>query len=122
MPLNTPQVRQLDLQNIEWFIVTPENIEEVFAKLKDQRKDVVLFALTDDGYKAMSLNFAQIRELLNQQKAIIEAYKEYYNRTQDAIESQRSDYNKKLEDTIKNNSEEKSSGFNLNFLDMFKKE
>lgn len=122
VPLNTPQVRQLDLQNIEWFIVTPENIEEVFAKLKDQRKDVVLFALTDDGYKAMSLNFAQIRELLNQQKAIIEAYKEYYNRTQDAIESQRSDYNKKLEDTIKNNSEEKSSGFNLNFLDMFKKE
>ena len=124
VPLNTPQVRELDLQQIEWFIVTPENIEEVFAKLKDQRKDVVLFALTDDGYKAMSLNFAQIRELLNQQKAIIEAYKEYYDRTQDAIESQRSDYNKKLEDTIKNNTAGKStsSGFNLNFLDMFKKE
>ena len=122
VPLNTPQVRQLDLQNIEWFIVTPENVEEVFLKLKDQRKDIVLFALTDDGYKAMSLNFAQIRELLNQQKAIIEAYREYYNRTQEAIESQRSDYNKKLEDTIKNNSEEKSSGFNLNVLDMFKKE
>ena len=33
VPLNTPQVRQLDLQNIEWFIVTPENVEEVFLKL-----------------------------------------------------------------------------------------
>ena len=73
VPLNTPQVRELDLSKIEWFVVTPENIEEVFAKLQDQRKDIVLFALTDDGYKAMSLNFAQIRELLAQQQAIIKA-------------------------------------------------
>jgi hypothetical protein len=121
VPLNTPQVRELDLDQIEWFVVTPENIEEVFGKLADQRKDVVLFALTDDGYKAMSLNFAQIRELLAQQQAIIQAYKEYYNRTQTAIDSQREDYNKKLEETIKSKTTE-SSGFNLNFLSIFKKE
>ena len=121
VPLNTPQVRELDLDQIEWFVVTPENIEEVFAELADQRKDVVLFALTDDGYKAMSLNFAQIRELLAQQQAIIQAYKEYYNRTQTAIDSQREDYNKKLEETIKSKTTE-SSGFNLNFLSIFKKE
>jgi len=121
VPLNTPQVRELDLNQIEWFVVTPENIEEVFGKLADQRKDVVLFALTDDGYKAMSLNFAQIRELLAQQQAIIKAYKEYYNRTQEAIDNQREDYNKKLEDTIKSKKTD-TGGFNLNFLNMFKKE
>ena len=120
VPLNTPQVRELDLSKIEWFVVTPENIEEVFAKLQDQRKDIVLFALTDDGYKAMSLNFAQIRELLAQQQAIIKAYKEYYNRTQTAIDSQRDDYNKKLEDTLK--SKKTDNSFSLNFLNMFKKE
>ena len=122
VPLNTPQVRELDLANIEWFVVTPENIEEVFGKLADQRKDVVLFALTDDGYKAMSLNFAQIRELLSQQQAIIEAYKEYYNRTKDAIDNQRKDYNQKLEDTLKSKKTNSGSGFNLNFLNLFKKE
>ena len=120
VPLNTPQVRELDLEQIEWFVVTPENIEEVFGKLADQRKDIVLFALTDDGYKAMSLNFAQIRELLNQQQAIIEAYKEYYNRTKEAIDTQREDYNKKLEDTIK--SKKIDAGFSLDFLNIFKKE
>jgi hypothetical protein len=120
VPLNTPQVRELDLSKIEWFVVTPENIEEVFAELQDQRKDIVLFALTDDGYKAMSLNFAQIRELLAQQQAIIKAYKEYYNRTQTAIDSQRDDYNKKLEDTLK--SKKTDNSFSLNFLNMFKKE
>ena len=120
VPLNTPQVRELDLEQIEWFVVTPENIEEVFGKLADQRKDIVLFALTDDGYKAMSLNFAQIRELLNQQQAIIEAYKEYYNRTKEAIDTQREDYNKKLDDTIK--SKKIDAGFSLDFLNIFKKE
>ena len=48
VPLDTPQVRDLDLNKIEWFVVTPENIDQVFVELKDQRKDVVLFALTDD--------------------------------------------------------------------------
>ena len=98
VPLNPPAVRKLELQNINWFIVTPENIDEVFAKLKDQRKDVVLFGLTDDGYKAISLNLAQIRELIAQQQAIIEAYKEYYKETQKRIGKQKDDYNKKLKD------------------------
>ena len=38
--LNPPTVRKLDLQDIKWYIVTPKNIEEVFEKLKDARKDV----------------------------------------------------------------------------------
>ncbi len=120
VPLDTPQVRDLDLNKIEWFVVTPENIDQVFVELKDQRKDVVLFALTDDGYKAISLNLAQIRELLNQQKAIIDAYKEYYDRTQNAIDNQREDYNKKLQDTISSN--KTKSDFSFSFLDIFKKE
>ena len=96
--LNPPTVRKLDLQDIKWYIVTPKNIEEVFKKLKDARKDVVLFGLTDDGYKAISLNLAQIRELIAQQQAIIEAYKEYYKETQKRIGKQKDDYNKKLKD------------------------
>ena len=120
VPLDTPQVRDLDLNKIEWFVVTPENIDQVFVELKDQRKDVVLFALTDDGYKAISLNLAQIRELLNQQKAIIDAYKEYYDRTQNAIDNQREDYHKKLQDTISSN--KTKSDFSFSFLDIFKKE
>jgi hypothetical protein len=102
----------LELQGIKWFIVTPENIDEVFKKLEDQNKDVVLFGITDDGYKGLALNLAQIRELLLQQKAIIEAYKEYYEETEQRINKQKDDYNKKL-----NNSKESSSGF----LDFFRR-
>ena len=110
--LNPPNIRDLELQGIKWFIVTPENIDEVFKKLEDQNKDVVLFGITDDGYKGLALNLAQIRELLLQQKAIIEAYKEYYEETEQRIEEQKNDYDKKL-----NSSKDSGSSF----LDFFRR-
>ena len=110
--LNPPNIRDLELQGVRWFIVTPENIEEVFKELEDQNKDVVLFGITDDGYKGLALNLAQIRELLLQQKAIIEAYKEYYEETEQRIEEQKNDYDKKL-----NSSKDSGSSF----LDFFRR-
>ena len=94
--LNPPTVRKLELQNIKWYIVTPENAEEVFAELANTKTDVVLFALTDDGYKGLSLNLGQIRELIAQQQAIISAYREYYKEVERRIDEQREDYNTKL--------------------------
>ena len=110
--LNPPNIRNLELQGIKWFIVTPENIDEVFKELEDQNKDVVLFGITDDGYKGLALNLAQIRELLLQQQAIIKAYKEYYEETEQRIEDQKNDYDKKL-----NSSKDSSSSF----LDFFRR-
>ena len=110
--LNPPNIRDLELQGVRWFIVTPENIDEVFKELEDQNKDVVLFGITDDGYKGLALNLAQIRELLLQQKAIIEAYKEYYEETEQRIEKQKDDYDKKL-----NSSKDSGSSF----LDFFRR-
>jgi hypothetical protein len=110
--LNPPNIRDLELQGVRWFIVTPENIDEVFKELEDQNKDVVLFGITDDGYKGLALNLAQIRELLLQQKAIIDAYKEYYEKTEQRIEDQKNDYDKKL-----NSSKDSGSSF----LDFFRR-
>jgi hypothetical protein len=110
--LNPPNIRDLELQGVRWFIVTPENIDEVFKELEEQNKDVVLFGITDDGYKGLALNLAQIRELLLQQKAIIDAYKEYYEETEQRIEKQKDDYDKKL-----NSSKDSGSSF----LDFFRR-
>ena len=110
--LNPPNIRDLELQGVRWFIVTPENIDEVFKELEDQNKDAVLFGITDDGYKGLALNLAQIRELLLQQQAIIKAYKEYYEETEQRIEDQKNDYDKKL-----NSSKDSSSSF----LDFFRR-
>lgn len=78
VPLNLEQPQPLKPKQIDWFVITPENQEEVFAKLKEKKFSVVLYGLTDDDYKDLSENLAKLRSFILQQKAIIESYKEYY--------------------------------------------
>lgn len=73
-----PQVDEFQSRNVEWIIVTPENVEEVFNDLRDRNVSVVLFALTDRGYENISLNMADIIKLIQQQQSIIAAYERYY--------------------------------------------
>ena len=59
------------------------NADAVWKKLKEENKDVVLIALTDDGYQQLALNIAEIKNILAQQKSIIVKYKEYYEPPKD---------------------------------------
>lgn len=77
-PLNLSQPEAAKMEKIKWVIITSENAEEVFAKLKEQGKDPVLFGLSDDDYQLLSKNFAQIRAYMIKQRQIIDAYKDYY--------------------------------------------
>ena len=77
-PLNIPNPEPLDLIDVEWIIVTKDNIDEVMEKVKAEGGDYALFAVTDEGYKKLSLNFADIRNKLYEQQQIILSYKEYY--------------------------------------------
>ncbi len=85
-----PDTEPLDLEDIDWFIVTPENAEESFEKLKNQKLEIVFFAITEDGYEKLSINNQKMLKMLSDQKAIIMAYKKYYEETENNIES----YNK----------------------------
>lgn len=78
-PLVVPNVDEFTTRPIEWKVVTPENQEQVFQDLNNRDIDVVLYAITDDGYKHLSLNMADIIKLVKQQKAIIAAYEKYNN-------------------------------------------
>ena len=77
-PLNLPNPKPLDLIDVEWIVVTKDNIDEVMEKVKAEGGDYALFAVTDEGYKKLSLNFADIRNKLHEQNQIILSYKEYY--------------------------------------------
>ena len=79
--LDYPMPTPLQMEEIYWHIITSENAEEVFAKLKEQGKDPVLFGLSDKDYEFLSKNFAQIRAYMLQQDEIIKSYKEYYEST-----------------------------------------
>lgn len=77
-PLDLKEPKPLKPRKVEWFIVTPENFDEVFAELKGKKFDVVLYGLTDDGYQSLSMNLAELRTFIIHQQKIITAYKDYY--------------------------------------------
>ena len=77
-PLDLPMPEPLSLVDVEWIVVTKDNVDEVMEKVKAEGGDYALFAVTDEGYKKLSLNFADIRNKLYEQNQIILSYKEYY--------------------------------------------
>ena len=66
------------MEELKFIIIHSENAEEVFAKMKEQGKDPVLFGLSDDDYETLAKNFAQIRAYMIKQQTIIEKYRDYY--------------------------------------------
>ena len=77
-PLDIPQPDPLKLKPLEWVLVTPGNQEEIFKKLEEKGSDPVIFALTADGYQALAVTIAELRNLINTQRNIIIKYKKYY--------------------------------------------
>ena len=97
-PFSRPEVKQVEIQTkavertklnlklppplqareMDWLVVTPDNIEEVWKQLKEKDTDLVLFALTDNGYEQLALTIAEVRNLINSQRVILIKYKEYY--------------------------------------------
>ena len=66
------------MEQLSWVIINSENAEEVFAKMKEQGKDPVLFGLSDEDYEILAKNFAQIRAYMIQQRMTLEQYRKYY--------------------------------------------
>jgi len=81
-----PPADQLRLKDLTWVVINEENYKEVFEKLKKDKKDPVLIGLTDDGYEILAMNMSDIMKLLQQQKAIIAAYQNYYEKSEQALE------------------------------------
>ena len=77
-PLNLPNPDPLQLQDVEWIIITKDNAMEIFEEVKSKGGEYSLFALTDTGYEKLALNFTDIRNRLAEQRQILLSYKEYY--------------------------------------------
>ena len=80
--LNLPEPMPLTLEDIRWIIITSENAQEVFKKLEEAGIDPVLFGLTDKDYEMLAMNFAQIRQKLQETNNLLEEYKKYYEGTE----------------------------------------
>lgn len=70
-----PAVTPLHMRPVEWHVLTPDNFQQ---KLDELGPDKAVFALTAKGYEDSALNLADLRKLVEEQKAIIAVYKRQY--------------------------------------------
>jgi hypothetical protein len=85
-PLSIENPQPLRLRPVDWIVVTPQNWEEVFKQMQSKDQNLVLFGLTSEGYQALSVTIAELRNLINTQRIIIQKYKDYYEPAKPAAE------------------------------------
>ena len=76
--LNLYKPTPLQIEQLEWIIITSENADEVFKRLEEAGIDPVLFGLTDKDFELLAKNFARIRNQLKITNDLLDKYKEYY--------------------------------------------
>ena len=78
LKLNIDTPTPVILQDVNWVIVTEDNIEAIWEAIKKDNKGVALFALKDDDYGKLATNLAEIRTKMGEYVIILKKYKEYY--------------------------------------------
>lgn len=82
-----PSADALNLRDVQWIVITPDNVNEVMAKLSASGGKVAVFALTDKGYENLSMNINDLRTYITQLQAIIVAYEGYYKDSNSALDA-----------------------------------
>jgi len=78
VPLDIPLPPPVELESPNWVVVTPENFSQIMGELEESGREQVLIAITPSQYRRLSLDFSEIRKYINNQRAILIRYQEYY--------------------------------------------
>ena len=68
------------MNDVDWHVVTPDNIEEFLEDFKKTTGDVVFLALSVPHYENLSLNLSELRRYIEQQQSIIVYYENSINK------------------------------------------
>jgi hypothetical protein len=109
--LTLPRADVVNMKEVKWVIITPNNIDEVVEEAKKKGRPIAFFALTDEGYENLAVNFSSIRALVQQQQAIIVAYENYYKESNEAIDKANEEMQNMADEA---NSQPDEKSFDLN--------
>lgn len=77
-PLSLPDPQPLKLRAVEFIVIHKDNAEKTFSDLETSGQEPVLFALSGNDYKNLSVNTSHIKSYLKNQRKIIRLYRKYY--------------------------------------------
>lgn len=84
--LTLPPIDELNLRNVEWHVITRDNFEQKIAEFEERGIPIAFFAVSGDGYQALSLNLNDLRSQVEQLNAIVVAYENYYQQSDRALD------------------------------------
>jgi len=64
------------MADVDWYVVTERNMDEFLEKFEKDNGDIVFMAISVRGYENISLNLADLRRYILQQKEIIVYYED----------------------------------------------
>lgn len=76
--LQVPAIEQVRARGVEWVIVTPDNVQDVFDDMRSRGEPLALFTLNERGYENLSINTQESLRIILQQQSVINGYNEYY--------------------------------------------
>ena len=108
-----PQADELDLRDVEWIILVKDNWEEQWEKLQESGDELAFFSVSDKGYENLGLNYSDLRAFIQQQDAIIAAYRGYYQESEEAFD----EANAEAEEAFEEQAKKSEKGFFGRLLD-----
>ena len=67
--------REIDLKEVRWLTITPENFEEQFKIIEDQEGELVFLAMTVPDYEVMAYNMQEIKRYITELKDVVVYYR-----------------------------------------------
>ena len=67
--------REIDLKQLQWIAVTPDNWEEQLAIIEDQEGELVFLAMTIPDYEVMAYNMQEIKRYITELKDVVVYYR-----------------------------------------------
>jgi hypothetical protein len=67
--------REIDLREVKWLTITPENFEEQFAIIEEQEGELVFLAMTIPDYELMAYNMQEIKRYITELKDVVVYYR-----------------------------------------------
>ena len=80
-----PSPRPISMTDVNWYVVTTDNIQEFEKRFENDNSDLVFFALSVPHYQNLSVNLADIKRYIEQQKAIIVYYEQQITESKESI-------------------------------------
>jgi len=68
--------REIDLKDVKWLTVTPENWEDQLKIIEEQEGELVFLALSIPDYEMMAYNMQELKRYITELKDVVVYYRE----------------------------------------------